>query len=135
MRYSWSAFRPKTRSEELYADGAVFGADGSRLDDGDWAYALSLQQLVQIDYFHGGPRYFGRLLTFACKTFDDDLVYCYELFAVERPSCVMNAIRAIQRLYRVRRVRRYERSMHRFAVTLARYRTRNEQTRAESDRL
>ena len=33
----------------------------------------------------------------------------------------MNAIHAIQRLYRVRRVRRYERSMQRFALTVARH--------------
>ena len=55
------------------------------------------------------------------QTFDDYDLCCCEMFAVERPSCAMNANHAVQRLFRVRRVRRYERSMQRFALTVARH--------------
>ena len=55
------------RRLELYDEGVVFGADGSRLKLGDWAYAIPLRQLVQIYYSQGdlqedSCRFFGSLL-------------------------------------------------------------------------
>ena len=117
------------RRLELHGEGVVFGADGSRLKLLDWAYAIPLRQLVQIYYSQGdleedSCRYFGRLLCFVCATVDHDYIYCYELFAVARPSCAMKATRATQRLHRALRARRYEANMHSFALTVARHCTR-----------
>ena len=79
-----------------------WGADGSVVEDGGYVYVLPLQQIRQVDYFHGTRPGEGPV---AQMMEDDEIdILASEMISTDRDGRTVQAIITLQRRWRTKRL-------------------------------